>query len=124
MRNALCGILVLSGIVVGLVLGQHHTGVLASSTARRVLYYVDPMHPAYKSDKPGIAPDCGMQLEPVYADDVASTSPARAGAIHIDADKQQLIGIHVVPVETTSGAREMRLTGRVAADETRVYRVN
>ncbi len=27
------------------------------------------MHPAYKSDKPGIAPDCGMKLEPVYADE-------------------------------------------------------
>jgi len=38
------------------------------SGGRKVLYYVDPMHPAYKSDKPGIAPDCGMQLEPVYAD--------------------------------------------------------
>ena len=38
---------------------------------RRVLYWVDPMHPQYKSDKPGIAPDCGMQLEPVYADEVA-----------------------------------------------------
>jgi Cu(I)/Ag(I) efflux system membrane fusion protein len=37
---------------------------------RRVLYWVDPMHPQYKSDKPGIAPDCGMQLEPVYADEV------------------------------------------------------
>ena len=35
---------------------------------RRILYYIDPMHPAYKSDQPGIAPDCGMQLEPVYAD--------------------------------------------------------
>jgi Cu(I)/Ag(I) efflux system membrane fusion protein len=35
---------------------------------RRILYWVDPMHPAYKSDKPGIAPDCGMKLEPVYAD--------------------------------------------------------
>jgi RND family efflux transporter MFP subunit len=35
---------------------------------RKVLYWVDPMHPAYKSDKPGIAPDCGMKLEPVYAD--------------------------------------------------------
>ncbi len=36
---------------------------------RKVLYYVDPMHPAYRSDKPGIAPDCGMTLEPVYADE-------------------------------------------------------
>jgi RND family efflux transporter MFP subunit len=46
---------------------------------RKILYYVDPMHPAYKSDKPGIAPDCGMKLEPVYADGgpaaTASTQP-------------------------------------------------
>ena len=39
---------------------DNHTG------AKRVLYYVDPMHPSYRSDKPGIAPDCGMTLEPVY----------------------------------------------------------
>lgn len=44
---------------------------------RKILYYVDPMHPAYKSDKPGIAPDCGMKLEPVYADQGAS--PASSG---------------------------------------------
>ena len=42
--------------------------------ARRILYYHDPMHPAFKSDKPGVAPDCGMQLEPVYADGAASPS--------------------------------------------------
>jgi Cu(I)/Ag(I) efflux system membrane fusion protein len=40
----------------------------AGNGGRKVLYWVDPMHPAYKSDKPGIAPDCGMKLEPVYAD--------------------------------------------------------
>jgi RND family efflux transporter MFP subunit len=43
---------------------------------RKVLYWVDPMHPAYRSDKPGIAPDCGMQLEPVYADEVGPAAPA------------------------------------------------
>lgn len=41
---------------------------------RKILYWVDPMHPAYKSDKPGIAPDCGMKLEPVYDD--SDTTPA------------------------------------------------
>src|SRR5438309_1520649 len=35
---------------------------------RKILYYVDAMHPWYKSDKPGIAPDCGMKLVPVYSD--------------------------------------------------------
>ena len=39
-----------------------------AASSRTVLYYVDPMHPWYKSDKPGIAPDCGMKLAPVYAD--------------------------------------------------------
>ena len=50
----------------------------ADKGGRKVLYWVDPMHPAYKSDKPGIAPDCGMKLEPVYADGGAqsSTTPA------------------------------------------------
>jgi RND family efflux transporter MFP subunit len=33
----------------------------------KILYYQDPMHPWYHSDKPGIAPDCGMRLVPVYA---------------------------------------------------------
>lgn len=45
---------------------------------RKILYYVDPMHPAYKSDKPGIAPDCGMALEPVYEDGGAA-APAAGG---------------------------------------------
>jgi len=43
---------------------QHST---PKTQAKKVLYYVDPMHPAYRSDKPGIAPDCGMKLVPVYA---------------------------------------------------------
>ena len=36
------------------------------------------MHPAYKSDKPGIAPDCGMKLEPVYAEGGAIALPSAA----------------------------------------------
>ena len=43
-------------------------GASQATDGRKVLYWVDPMHPSYKSDKPGIAPDCGMRLEPVYAD--------------------------------------------------------
>ena len=46
----------------------------SASDGRKILYYVDPMHPAYKSDKPGVAPDCGMTLEPVYADEATGTS--------------------------------------------------
>jgi Cu(I)/Ag(I) efflux system membrane fusion protein len=34
--------------------------------ARQPVYYIDPMHPWYKSPQPGIAPDCNMKLVPVY----------------------------------------------------------
>ena len=51
----------------GYVVRATKAAARTATPARKVLYYVDPMHPAYKSDKPGIAPDCGMTLEPVYA---------------------------------------------------------
>ena len=44
---------------------------------KKILYWVDPMHPAYKSDKPGKAPDCGMDLVPVYAE--KPPAPAAVG---------------------------------------------
>jgi Cu(I)/Ag(I) efflux system membrane fusion protein len=101
----------------------------ARSGARKVLHYVDPMHPAYKSDKPGIAPDCGMQLEPVYAEsapkspDASSPSLVPPGTLQISSDRQQLIGIRIGQVEETSGTRTLRTLGRIAPDETRVFRV-
>lgn len=98
--------------------GNDHT------TARRVLYYVDPMHPSYHSDKPGVAPDCGMQLEPIYeGEDPATKLQLPAGAVSLSAEKQQLIGVRVEAVAKNSGSRFVRTTGRVEADDNRVYRL-
>src|ERR1700682_5200030 len=58
-------------------IGCRKKTVSRDASGRRILYYVDTMHPQYKSDKPGTAPDCGMPLSPVYADEV---TPAPAGA--------------------------------------------
>ena len=43
----------------------------ANAGEGKILYYQDPMHPWYHSDKPGFAPDCGMKLLPVYASEAA-----------------------------------------------------
>jgi len=99
---------------------QHKT----STSARKPLYYVDPMHPAYRSDKPGIAPDCGMKLEPVYAGERKAETVTPAGAINIDPARQQLFGVRVATVEKISGSYNLRLLGRVAPDESRVYKLN
>ncbi len=97
---------------------------------RKILYWVDPMHPAYKSDKPGIAPDCGMKLEPVYADgggaqpaspDAMSTMPP--GTIQVSPEKQQLIGVKYGQAEIRGGTRTFRTVGRVVIDESRISRV-
>ena len=66
-----------------------HSAPAQTTAPRRVLYYVDPMHPAYKSDRPGIAPDCGMELEPVYADEPTATTGTSAQKILYYRDPQQ-----------------------------------
>jgi membrane fusion protein, copper/silver efflux system len=99
------------------------------SGGRRILYYHDPMHPAYRSDKPGIAPDCGMQLEPVYADDGTGASRAEGvsappGSIQVGAEQQQLIGVRVEAVAQAPIEHHVRILGRVAASDSRIYKVN
>jgi Cu(I)/Ag(I) efflux system membrane fusion protein len=94
------------------------------TASKRILFYVDPMHPAYRSDKPGIAPDCGMALVPVYeGEDPALRLRLQPGAVYIDLEKQRQIGVRVQTVEKNSGTRLIRTTGRVEADETRLHRV-
>ncbi|PYT78891.1 MAG: hypothetical protein DMG40_18420 [Acidobacteria bacterium] len=116
-------------MVVSYTVGRRHTSQKSTGSrdSRRVLYWVDPMHPDYKSDQPGIAPDCGMPLEPVYADQATSLAVSSAaasdGAVGIDVDKQQLFGIRVVTVEKTSGSEKIRVLGRVVPEDTRVYRI-
>ena len=103
-----------------------------SAPARRVLYYVDTMNPAHKSDKPGVAPD-GMALEPVYADEPTgatgttgeATPPSvPPGAIRISPERQQLIGVKFATVELAGDTRSIRAVGKVTFDETRVAHVH
>lgn len=105
----------------------------ALSGERKILYYQDPMHPAYKSDKPGIAPDCGMQLVPVYASEAttgAATSQTGAqpaadrGPVQIPPAQQQLIGLATARAEFRHIEKVIRTVGRVDIDETRVAHVH
>jgi membrane fusion protein, copper/silver efflux system len=94
----------------------HREAVRASDLhPRKALYYVDPMHPTYTSDEPGTAPDCGMALEPVYES---------GQVVRVRPDMQRRVGVRVQGVEKIPGTESLRLYGRVAADETRIYRVN
>lgn len=130
MKKALAVVAVAILMAGSYLVGRRHKSSPAGESAsrRRVLYWVDPMHPDYRSDHPGTAPDCGMALEPVYAENVSSSvepaMPVPAGAVGIDSQKQQLFGIRVSTVEKTPEAASIRVLGRVAPEDTRVYRIN
>ncbi len=98
------------------------TSAAAPTGERKILFWYDPMHPAYKTDKPGIAPDCGMQLVPRYVDDEMAKMPA--GTIKIAPDKQQLIGVRTELVKRQSLVRSVRTTGQLTADETKIAHVH
>ena len=131
MRSVVLAIAVLVAIAASYGLGWHHAHSRAGSQmGRHVLYYVDPMHPSYKSDKPGVAPDCGMKLEPVFAEDLSNvlstsaTTELPAGAISIDGATQRLLGIRLAVVEKNAPTQIIRAVGRVTPEDTRVYRIN
>ncbi|MFB3916160.1 MAG: efflux RND transporter periplasmic adaptor subunit [Terriglobales bacterium] len=98
------------------------SGTPAATGERKILYWYDPMHPQYKSDKPGKAPDCGMDLVPKYADEQpAQVAP---GSIMISAEKQQLIGVRTAEVKREPLVRDVRTTGQITADETKIAHVH
>jgi len=91
---------------------------------RPILYWYDPMHPQYKSDKPGIAPDCGMQLVPKYEDEGQPEGARQPGTVQLSPAKQQLIGVRTGTVTVEDLSQAIRAVGLVETDETRVARVH
>ncbi len=96
----------------------------AATGERKILYWVDPMHPAYKSNKPGTAPDCGMDLVPVYADEKPAEEKLPPGAVKISAQKQQLIGVRLGAVELMPVRKTIRAVAKLTYDETRIAHVH
>ena len=126
MKKAWVVVPVLGALLIGFAVG-HSRQRTAPASAHRVLYYVDPMHPSYHSDKPGKAPDCGMDLVAVYADGVGKSlvgSDDNSDGLTIDPAAQKIYGIQLSAVENGSGTKMIHAFGKVAADETRVYKVS
>jgi membrane fusion protein, copper/silver efflux system len=69
-----------------------------------------------------------MRLVAVYADEnaagVLESNRAAAGAVRVNAERQQTVGVRIGVVEKGLGSRVLRTTGRVAPDEGRLHRLN
>ena len=119
-------ILIAGGFVGGYGYGRWYAKPQAAKSARKILYYVDAMHPWYKSDMPGIAPDCGMKLVPVYEGEQPGAAAAKSlppGAVQVTPERQQLIGVEYGTAEYRDSAQTIRASARVTLDETRIAKV-
>jgi Cu(I)/Ag(I) efflux system membrane fusion protein len=91
--------------------------------AKSASQYQCPMHPAILRDGPGECPICRMELVPVARNQPAM--PERGGVpglapIEIGPDRTQLVGIRTAVVKRQRLTAQLRTTGFVSADESRV----
>ena len=109
--------------------GGQAPGTPAPATApgRRVLYWVDPMVPGYKSDKPGKSPFMDTHPVPVYDDGSrpggGPASVSGYASISISPERQQAIGLQLGKAEVRDLAQTIRTVGRVTLDETLLFQI-
>ena len=83
--------------------------VTQDGSGRRVVAWVDPMRSLgpphmYESKHPGIAPDCGMKLVPLYAEEKKKSAEMK-------------LNTRVAVAERRDLSRSIRTSGRVTVDE-------
>ena len=91
----------------------------AESKQREILYWVAPMDPNFRRDKPGKSP-MGMDLVPVYAD---NSSPS-AGTVEIDSNVIQNFGVRSESVTYGRLDREIETVGYVEYDENALQHIH
>ncbi|NOI31193.1 efflux RND transporter periplasmic adaptor subunit [Vibrio coralliilyticus] len=93
-----------------------------SSDSAEPLYWVAPMDPNYKRDKPGKSP-MGMDLIPVYAEDMAGEQD-KPGTITIDPSVENNLGVKSEPVTLEPLSPRIETVGYIAFDESQLWQTN
>ncbi|SEA46308.1 efflux RND transporter periplasmic adaptor subunit [Microbulbifer marinus] len=93
----------------------------ATGGERKPLYWVAPMDPNYRRDKPGKSP-MGMDLVPVYEEEQGeSDSP---GTVRISPEVVNNLGVRTAAVERGRFDAEIRTVGYVQYDEKQLVQIN
>ena len=87
------------------------------SSGDAISHYTCSMHPSVHETHPGKCPICGMDLVPV------TQGEAKSGAVRVDPQRLQKIGVRFADVERAPLTRSVRALGRVTWDETKLVDV-
>ena len=124
-KNISMAVAVVVAIVIGIVIGRSMDspssmpGHTDSTSEREVLYWVAPMDANYRRDEPGKSP-MGMDLRPVYADEV----DGQPGVVKIDPTIVNNLGVRTVKAERGELSRRIETVGYVGYDEDTVQHVH
>jgi len=115
-------LLLLLGIAIGMGLKTISDHLLSANQSTvneedEPLYWVAPMDPEYRRDKPGKSP-MGMDLVPVYA---AEKQP---GVVEISPQIVNNLGVRTVRVRRSSLGQDIRTVGYVQYDEDRLIHIH
>ncbi|EOV3436634.1 efflux RND transporter periplasmic adaptor subunit [Vibrio parahaemolyticus] len=94
----------------------------AASSSNEPLYWVAPMDPNYKRDKPGKSP-MGMDLIPVYAEDLAGEQD-KPGTVKIDPSVENNLGVKTTQVSLEQLSPRIETVGYIAFDESHLWQTN
>ncbi len=117
-KRILIGITLVAAIALSFALGRFwgpaavDSGARSGSAEREILYWVAPMDPNYRREEPGKSP-MGMDLVPVYADDV----DGQPGVVSIDPTVVANLGVRTGRAELSPLPRTIETVGYVSYDE-------
>ncbi len=94
-----------------------------SGEEKKILYWVAPMDPNYRRDKPGKSP-MGMDLVPVYADEAGEDSIEGGPVVKIAPAVVNNLGVRTAPVERGPLWRRIGAVGYIAFDENRISHIH
>ncbi len=106
----------------GSTLAFNATENSASKESNEPLYWVAPMDPNYKRDKPGKSP-MGMDLIPVYAEDLAGEKD-KPGTVKIDPSVENNLGVKTALVSLEKLSPRIETVGYIAFDESQLWQTN
>ena len=117
-RNIIIPIAIVTALLAGIAIGRLWHGPeesvvgKAAAPEREILYWVAPMDPNFRRDKPGKSP-MGMDLVPVYADEVDK----QPGVVKIDPTVVENLGVRTGVAERGPLSPRIDTVGYVGYDE-------
>ena len=120
-------LLISTGLVAGILVTvallpgrQSNVAAVSSGVQQKPLYWVAPMDPDFRRDRPGKSP-MGMDLVPVYAEAQEDSGP---GTVRISPDVVNNLGVRTSDVTVGIFESVIRTVGHVTFDENQLVHIH